>query len=62
MKQYLLLIVLLITAVACTTTPRELENSYVVLVSEDVTTDQEWSVVANRLSAKHSAPIIEFTA
>lgn len=62
MKQYLLLIVLLITAVACTTTPRELENSYIVLVSEDVTTDQEWSVVANRLSAKHSAPIIEFTA
>ena len=62
MKQYLLLIVLLLTAVACTTTPRELENSYVVLVSEDVTTDQEWSVVANRLSAKHSAPIIEFTA
>ena len=62
MKQYLLLIVLLITAVACTTTPRELENSYVVLVSEDVTTAQEWSVVANRLSAKHSAPIIEFTA
>lgn len=62
MKQYLLLIVLLLTAVACTTTPRELENNYVVLVSEDVTTDQEWSVVANRLSAKHSAPIIEFTA
>lgn len=62
MKQSLLLIVLLITAVACATTPRELENSYVVLVSEDVTTDQEWSVVANRLSAKHSAPIIEFTA
>jgi zinc protease len=49
-------------AVACATTPRELENNYVVLVSEDVATDQEWSIVAKRLSAKHSAPILEFTA
>ncbi len=62
MKRYLLLIAVLLAAVACTTTPRELENNYVVLISEDVGTDQEWMMVANRLSAKHSAPIIEFTA
>lgn len=62
MKRYFLLLAALITLAACSSTPREMENNYVVLISEDVGTDPDWMIVANHLSAKHSAPIIQFTA
>ena len=62
MKRYFLLLAALITLAACSSTPREMENNYVVLISEDVGTDPDWMIVANHLSAKHNAPIIQFAA
>ncbi|MBO5717374.1 MAG: hypothetical protein J6R50_04535 [Alistipes sp.] len=60
MKRYLTLVAALLMLAACTTTtPTE---RYVVLVSEDVTTDQEWMAVAERLSLIHSADILSYTA
>ena len=47
---------------ACNVTRDTNTERYVVLVSEDVTTDQEWMAVAERLSLIHSAQILSYTA
>ena len=59
MKRYLSLFAALLMFVACT--PKS-NDTYVVLISEDVATDQEWMSVAQTLSAKHSAEILQFEA
>ena len=61
MKRYLSLFAMLLMLSACGKSSVATEP-YVVLVSEDVCTDQEWMSVAERLSIKHSAQVIPFTA
>ena len=61
MKRYLTLLAALLMLAACNVTRDTNTERYVVLVSEDVTTDQEWMAVAERLSLIHSAQILSYT-
>lgn len=58
MRKIIIALVAILTITSCST--NIVDNNYVVIISESAQSDAEWSAVAERLSAKHSADIISY--